>query len=155
MKCWGYNADGELGNGTTTLSSTPVDVSGLTSGVSAISAAGSHTCAVTSSGAVKCWGKNGTGQLGNGISSGPQTCSFGSCSTTPVDVTGLTSGVSAIVAGGDVEGDHTCAWTTSWSVKCWGRNDLGQLGNGSNTGPQTCGSYACSTTPVDVVGFGG
>ncbi|MFN8489904.1 MAG: hypothetical protein U0350_20125 [Caldilineaceae bacterium] len=128
IKCWGWNGEGELGNGSTTQSNTPVDVRGLNSGMTAISVGFAHTCALTSSGGVKCWGKNYSGQLGNGDTGN---------SLIPVDVSGLSSGVTAISAAVD----HTCALIGSGAVKCWGGNYWGQLGNGE----------AWSTTPVDVM----
>ena len=107
VSCWGANADGELGDGTTTNRPTPVPVSGLSAGVVAVAAGQKHTCALTSGGAVWCWGNNWYGQLGDGTTTGRPT---------PVPVSGLSSGVVALAAGMY----HTCALTSGGAVVCWG-----------------------------------
>jgi alpha-tubulin suppressor-like RCC1 family protein len=135
VKCWGLNAYGQLGDGTTTDRHTPVDVSGLTSGVVAIAAGQEHTCAVTSAGGAKCWGLNDSGQLGDGTQTDRHV---------PVDVSGLATGVAALSAGYG----HSCALTGAGAVKCWGANGAGQLGD-----DQSCGNTQC-LTPVDVAGLG-
>jgi hypothetical protein len=66
LKCWGSNEHGQLGDGTPTTRSTPVDVTGLTTGVAAVDAGYSHTCALTIAGGLKCWGDNESRQLGDG-----------------------------------------------------------------------------------------
>ena len=133
VKCWGHNTSGQLGDGSTTTSDVPVDVVGLQSGVSAIAVGLAHACALTSAGAVKCWGSGFFGELGNGAN--PQS------SPVPVDVSGLGSGVIAIGAGVY----HSCAVTDAGDAKCWGRNDFGQLRDGTHTP---------SNIPVDVGGPG-
>ncbi|MFN2614862.1 MAG: RCC1 domain-containing protein, partial [Actinomycetota bacterium] len=127
VRCWGSNGRGQLGDGTYVERTSPVDVSGL-SDVVAVSAGAFHTCALTSTGSVRCWGRNDLGQLGDGSSSD---------SPTPVAVTGLSSGVTAISSGAY----HTCALLSGGTVRCWGFNAYGQLGNGSTT---------TASTPVDV-----
>ena len=123
VKCWGSSYIDE-GTGAMIGSNVPVDVAGLATGISSIAVGQSHTCALTSDGGVKCWGSNDRGQLGNGIrtySSIPVDV--------PVDVAGLASGIAAISAGGG----HTCALTSSGGVTCWGWNQWGQLGDGTQT----------------------
>jgi hypothetical protein len=105
----------------------PVAVSGL-SGVAGISAGGIHSLAVLSDGTVMAWGANRSGQLGNGTSSGPDKSGEYSCSTTPVAVSGL-SGVAAVSAGGI----HSLALRGDGTVRAWGNNVDGELGNGTTT----------------------
>lgn len=128
VKCWGAGSNGKLGHNTTTNSSLPVDVVGLSSGVASISANSSRTCAVTTTGAAKCWGANNYGQLGDNSTSNRLV---------PVDVLGLNSGVTNISAGAV----HTCAATTSGAAKCWGHGANGKLGYNST---------ANSPVPVDL-----
>ncbi len=119
VQCWGNNGNDQLGDILrSSTSSTPIGVTGLSSGVKAISSAYVGTCALLNNGGVKCWG------------SYPNGCEDFYCEHTPVPTTigGLAGGVSALVAGLR----HSCAVLTTGDVKCWGYNDFGQLGvNGS------------------------
>jgi len=119
---WGYNADGELGDGDTTQSTTPVQVS-LPTGVmaTAMAAGASHSLAIDSGGKLYAWGSNARGELGNGSTTG---------SDIPVLVS-LPPGVtaSAIAAGGF----HSLAIGSDGKLYAWGGNGNGQLGNGSTT----------------------
>lgn len=135
VKCWGTNVDGAIGDGTTVDRLAPMPVIGLASGVVAISAGVSYTCAVTSVGGVKCWGNSFWGSLGDGTAQQPRLV--------PVDAAGLGVGVGAIAtsaSGGDA--DHSCANMAAGSVKCWGNNAYGALGDGTTQN---------RLTPVDVV----
>jgi hypothetical protein len=115
VSCWGFNSDGQLGDGNKTDSNVPVPVTGLTNAV-AIAAGDDHACALISGGAIECWGYNGWGQLGNGTTLD---------SLTPVAVTGPPVWT-AVAAGGN----DTCAIDTSAHASCWGEDSVGELGNG-------------------------
>ena len=117
--CWGGNFDGQLGDGTTTTRTQPVAVAGLPAAATAVSAAGSSVCALINDGTVSCWGRNTSGQLGDG-----------SLTTrlTPVAVAGLED-VVAVAAGAS----HACALLGNGQVRCWGANGSGQLGDGTTT----------------------
>lgn len=157
VQCWGENSEGGLGDGTNVDSRLPVNVVDLDVEVTAIATGGLHTCALTVDGAVKCWGENLFGQLGNGSTS--------LRSLTPVDVEGLT-GVVALHATGAT----TCALTDAPSVWCWGLNSIGQVGDGSreealvpvevpglvNPVAVACGGlHCCAATDAGVECWGG
>jgi alpha-tubulin suppressor-like RCC1 family protein len=143
VMCWGNNAFGQLGNGTTTSSSVPVQVTGLASGATAVSPGYLATaCATTAAGGVVCWGLYFNGDaIDAGVASLLTACGGVPCVPTPVPVMGLVSGVTALSIGGG----SACAITTGGSVVCWGDNSAGKLGNGS-TKPN-------SSTPVPVMGL--
>jgi alpha-tubulin suppressor-like RCC1 family protein len=124
--CWGANFNGQIGDGTTTQRLTPTAVSGLSSGVAAISAGGTHACALTTAGAVSCWGDNTYGQLGDGTTTQRLT---------PTAVTGLSSGVASISAGANGQGavSNTCAVMTAGGIRCWGDNSFTEIGDGQTT----------------------
>src|SRR2546426_787967 len=118
--CWGGNGSGQLGDGSTTDSKTPVPVAGglefTTVSASGLRVESDHTCGVTTNGTTYCWGANNFGQLGAPV---------GDHSTTPAQVTGGLT-LSSVSAGG---GFHTCGVTTTGAVYCWGNNFFGQLGD--------------------------
>jgi alpha-tubulin suppressor-like RCC1 family protein len=188
VMAWGDNDSGQAAGGTfsgphgsfagpdscgglgTPCSTTPALVSGL-SGVTAIAAGGDFSLALLSNGTVRAWGDGSYGDLGNGsvglpngTDSGTDNCAeevegiFPAwCSPTPVPVSGL-SGVTAIAAG-----EHNAlALLGNRAVMAWGLNDVGELGDGTSTGPDEC--YAldgllfteipCATTPVAVAELG-
>ena len=115
---WGNNAQNQLGDGTTTNRSTPVQVQGLTN-VTAIAAGNFQSLVVRSDGSVWAWGGNNYGQLGDGTNTNRST---------PVQVQGLTN-VTAIDAGDN----HSLAVRSDGSVWAWGYNNYGQLGDGTLT----------------------
>ncbi|WP_018801849.1 Ig-like domain repeat protein [Salinispora arenicola] len=134
---WGDNTIGQLGDGTTIDSPTPVVVS-LPTGVTATAVAGgaTHSLAVTSAGTVLAWGANAVGQLGDGTTTP---------SRTPVNVS-LPSGVTVTaVAGGDA---HSLALTSAGDVLAWGSNSSGQLGDGTTSNRRTPVAVGTTATAV-------
>ena len=132
LKCWGRNDYGQLGLGDRTKRTVPIQVPGFERGVTDISNSHLHACAIKDDGAY-CWGRGVNGELGNGEKSN---------SNNPVSVSGLNRGVRQVVTG-----QHfSCALTFGGSVKCWGYNNYGQLGNNTRT---------TASAPVQVVGLEG
>ena len=114
--CWGWNALGQLGDGSLTDRNRPVQVTGIQSATQ-IAISGFHSCALLQDGSVSCWGPNSLGMLGDGT---------GADSKVPVAVRGL-GDVAELAAGGE----HTCARLKSGAVQCWGNNKFGQIGDGT------------------------
>ncbi len=134
LKCWGDNTWGELGNNTTTDSTTPVKVQGLSNHIQSMTTGGTHTCALVENGGAWCWGQNDSGQLGDGTTTS---------SSVPVAVTGALPLKLAQISAAD---DHTCALLTGQTVECWGLNNAGQLGDGTTSN---------RSKPVAVTGLTG
>ena len=146
VKCWGSNDYGQIGNdGSETQYETPQSTLSLGSGRTAnsISAGDNHVCVILDNGDVQCWGRGNQGQLGRGNTndgSGP--------TDSPIDLG--TGRIATKIAAG---GQHTCALLDDGSIKCWGDNDYGQLGDGSTTdrnSPVTVNSLGSGRTATTI-----
>jgi alpha-tubulin suppressor-like RCC1 family protein len=118
--CWGDNSNGQIGDG-----SFGSDVSQPTfvmDQVLKVSVGYRHTCAIKSDGSLWCWGNNQYGQVGDGT--------MGTIRPFPGQPIGVNRDVADVSAGSD----HTCAVKNDGSLWCWGGNDRGQLGDGTNVG---------------------
>lgn len=136
VKCWGSNSSGQVGSGDQGGDErSPVAVPGL-GAVRQLVAGGAHTCALLQSGAVKCWGSNHFGAIGDGRQKDSRA--------SPSGVSGLERGVLAIASGWE----HTCALLEGGQLMCWGLNLDGQLGNGKS------GWQEQQDTPVPVHNLG-
>jgi alpha-tubulin suppressor-like RCC1 family protein len=125
--CWGDNSDAQITTMNTSSIAPPIVATKLTA-ISLLSLGvdrddfsdGGHGCAVLTDGSAKCWGENASGQIGDGTTGGDVPL--------PVAPMGLGS-VKAVSAGAD----FTCAITAAGALRCWGRNNEGQLGIGTET----------------------
>jgi alpha-tubulin suppressor-like RCC1 family protein len=154
--CWGLDHLGQLGAGGLgselcffdPCRTRPTRVAGgLT--FRALSANSFNTCGVTTGNAVYCWGENVVGQLGAGIVTGPEACTFQfPCSTRPIQIVGQRAYRGVSVG----QNSHVCGATFGSGAFCWGGNLNGELGNGTREGPQFCEFFAdpCSPKPVAV-----
>jgi len=142
-KCWGNNDHGQLGDGTKTNRTTPVAVSGLSSGVTDISITTWHSCAIQN-GAAKCWGENDHGQLGDGTKTDRLT---------PTTVSGLSSGVTDIEASVNA----ACA-VHNGAAKCWGWASYeysGESAQPDRTTPVTISGLSSGVTSISTSGASG
>lgn len=130
-RCWGNNDQGQLGDGTVTLRSTPTTITGGHGWLFVI-AGSTHACGVQFvsvndvGGRVRCWGRGSEGQLGDGVPRAIVT------TPTVVDSTMLYLRVSP-----GINANHTCAVDAAGALKCWGSNAVGQLGDGTTTNRST------------------
>jgi len=132
VACWGRNNLGQLGRGSLTpvTSAAPVTVT-VGAPVAKVAAGKAFACALTTAGAVWCWGDNTAGQVGDANAASPRTSA--------VQVSGLGGTAVDVVAGGS----HACAVLSTGDVRCWGDNSFGQLGMGG-------GDYGNRDAPATV-----
>lgn len=123
-RCWGSNFAGELGNFGPLVQTSPVTPVGLNSGVNAITAGTSHSCALTGTGQIQCWGYNDAGQVGDGSTQDAPS---------PVTLDLPASGTTAIASGAL----HTCVLAANGQPWCWGSGADGRLGMGFSGSMQT------------------
>jgi alpha-tubulin suppressor-like RCC1 family protein len=141
-RCWGNGLAGQLGNGSTIRSMTPVTVVGLTD-ARALALGDMHSCALLADGTTQCWGNNAAGEIANyAVDPNTHTITFLSNSTKPVGTAGLFS-VTSLATGSD----HTCVTLLDGTVRCWGDDSAGQLGDGQR--------QRASFQPVAVGGVSG
>ncbi len=144
VQCWGANLQGQLGDGgRSNTESAPQDVVGLSGDAAEVASGDSFSCARIATGEVQCWGENGRGQLGDGVTHGG--CPSVQCATSAQTVSGISDAVD-IAAGYET----ACAVISDGTVECWGRNDKGQLGDGGTTDSSTPVTVTGVTTAVQV-----
>ena len=140
LYCWGSNSDGQLGDGNSNVDTyTPVAVTGMGSDVTAVGVGYFHTCAIMDA-AVYCWGQGNNGAIGDSDITGHEVL-------TPYLVSSLNSAITGLAVGTD----FTCVIMDA-TVKCWGNDRYGQLGDNMG-GPTGHGGGDSTGDPQDVVGI--
>lgn len=125
--CWGYNFD----ISTPVFASIPVAIDGI-SNAKGVAVGFAHACALLENGTISCWGSNYIGELGNGSTSSAVIA-------TPVQVSGIST--AKLISA---NAQRTCAVLANGTVRCWGANNIGELGNGDTKH---------SSIPVEVIGI--
>jgi alpha-tubulin suppressor-like RCC1 family protein len=154
VRCWGQGFFGQLGYGSTSAVSIPANAGNVNVGgtVTQIATGGTHTCALLTTGNVRCWGSASSGQLGYG-----NTTAIGD-NETPSTAGDVNVGgtVTQITAGTN----HTCALLNTGNVRCWGLASSGQLGYGNTTvigdteTPSSAGDINLGSTVTKIVAGG-
>ncbi len=144
VSCWGRNHLAQLGRGSVTpaVTAAPGAVS-IGAAVSKVAAGKAFACALTTAGAVWCWGENTAGQVGDATAGSPRLA--------PAQVSNLGGTAVDLVAGGA----HACAVLSGGTVRCWGDNSAGQLGMGgtdytARDAPATVASLTVTPAPTTV-----
>jgi alpha-tubulin suppressor-like RCC1 family protein len=146
VDCWGANAAGEVGDGSTTDQHLPKAITALGTGIIQVAAGSDATCAVFAVGSLYCWGLNSSGQMGDGTTTDVHS---------PTEVT-LPGNATQVTVGGS----HVCAIVSDdfggeLGVYCWGGNFDGQLGDGTTTDRHTPTLVSALGTNVAMVAAGG
>ncbi len=128
--CWGYNSQGQLGNGASGTTNNPFPTAVVTAGpmsgevIVKVNGGDSHTCALSQDGDIYCWGGNIYGQLGNNSTAS---------AFTPVKVSNIGPSNGKVMVDISAGYQHTCGLASDGTAYCWGFNGHGQLGSGNNT----------------------
>ena len=139
VSCWGWNLYGEVGDGSASEQDSPV-ATGVTGAIDISMGLGFHSCAALSAGGVKCWGEDDNGECGDGV--------FNTEDDSPVSVSTMTTAL-----GVQLGSDHSCAVVSGGTVKCWGYNGDGELGDGED-GEQERARRGKPTNVIAVAGGG-
>jgi len=141
VRCWGYNFDGQLGDGTRVTRRTPPQTNSMT-GAAQIDAGDFFSCARLQSGSVNCWGRNASGQIGDGSNATRQT--------SPSSVTGISTAVDLTTGLA-----HGCVALSNGSMRCWGSNAGGKLGDGTTNDSNTPVVVTTLNDAIQASGGGG